>query len=102
MSFKKWIAQAVLWGSITITIPDAKDAIVVQATNYYNARTGQSLTVQQFVKEMARIGVVNEYALNVQSVAQATITTSDAANKANAAAAQAAAQAVINAQATGW
>lgn len=99
---KKWFIQAILYGSITITIPDVKDAIVVQATNYYNARTGQSLTVSQFVKEMARIGVMNEYALNAQALAQATITTSDAANKAAAAAAQATAQSVINAQSTGW
>lgn len=99
---KKWFIQAILYGSITITIPDAKDAIVVQARDYYNTRNGTSLTTTAFVKEMARVGIVNEYALNAQTSAQATVTASDAANKAAAAAAQAAAQAVITTQGTGW
>jgi hypothetical protein len=45
---------------MTITIPDAKEQLVIDARNAYNLRAGQSLTTVQYVKNVLRRGVVNE------------------------------------------
>lgn len=71
----KRLAKWILIGQITITIPDAKDQLVIDARNLYNIRTSQSLTTTQYIKEIARQAVVGELSraavLNAISVNEA-------------------------------
>lgn len=60
-------------GSITLTVPDDKDAIVVQARDLYNVRTGQTLTTKQYVGALVRAGVAGELALDQQTKADAAV-----------------------------
>ena len=101
MSFKRTLRWLVI-GSLTITIPDAKDPFVIAAKDAFNARTGQSLTLLAYVKDVLRRGVVNELTTQQQNLAQATITTNDDACKASQAASQAAVEAFLNTQLGGW
>lgn len=99
---KKTLLKYILYGSLTITIPDVKDAKVVAAKDLYNTRTGQSLTLLQYAKEILRLGVVNEFVIQAQQSAQATATSSDATNKAAQVAAQTIVQTTINTEGSNW
>lgn len=70
-----WLPLASLAGagSLTLTVPDAKDAVIVQARDLYNARTGQSLTTRQFVAALVRHGIAAELALERQRAADAEV-----------------------------
>lgn len=98
----KRLAPWILYGSLTITIPDAKDAIVIAAKDAYNTRTGSSLTVTQYVKEVLRRGVAGELTTQQQSFAQATVTTADNQCKADMVAVQAAVETFLATQLGGW
>lgn len=39
-------------GSLLITVPDVKDAKVIQAKDHYNLRTGQSLATLDYAKQI--------------------------------------------------
>lgn len=104
----KWILVFLLFsssawaGSITVTIPDAKDAKVLAARDLYNTRTEQDLTVNQFVKELIRQGVVRELAIARREQAKVVY---DAANAAKDSAIAQEAESVesdIQAEQTGW
>ncbi len=83
---KRWIALLLLLavgtahaGSITLTVPDAKDAVIVRARDLYNARTGQSLTTKQYIGALVRHGIAAELGLERQRAADAEV---EAARKA--------------------
>lgn len=60
-------------GQITIAVPDAKDQAVIDARAAYNARTGESLTVIQWLKLVVRKAVVAELALKKEADSQPVI-----------------------------
>lgn len=101
-TFLSWLGLLGLAGSLTITIPDAKDAKVAQARNLYNARTGQSLTIEQYVKEAVRRAVVGELVITQQETTQAAIEGVDAAAKATIAALAPTPAAVQDEENQGW
>lgn len=100
--FSKRALRWALIGSLTITIPDAKDPFVVAAKDAYNTRTGQSLTLTQYVKEVLRRGVVNDLTTQQQTFAQRTVTTKSAECQAEFLATQAAVDTYLNTQLGGW
>ncbi len=46
--------------TVTLTIQDAKAALLTSAKDSYNTRTGESLTAIQYAVRLVRSGVVNE------------------------------------------
>lgn len=101
MLFKRLFPWIVI-GSLTITIPDAKDPFVVAAKDAYNTRTGSSLTLAQYVEEVLRRSAINELTTERQTSAQATITADDAACKAKAVESQQAVEDYFDAQLNDW
>lgn len=99
---RKWLATWFLFGSLTITIPDAKDAFVLAARDSFNTRTGQSLTTVQYVKEVLKRSVVSELMLSQTQMAQATITASNATCEAQRLASEAALQSYFETNFAGW
>lgn len=77
-----------LYGTLCVTIPDAKDAKVIAARDLFNARQGASLNTTQYVKHIVQTAVVGELlsarVAGLQATAQAG---QDAAAHANATAA---------------
>lgn len=65
--------------SITLAVPDAKDAVVVQAKDLYNARTGQTLTVKQYLMAVIKGAIAAELAQDQQRQSDAAIKAAQAA-----------------------
>lgn len=59
--------------SVTLAVPDAKDALVVQAKDLYNARTGQTLTVKQYLMAVIKTAIANELAQDQQRESDAAV-----------------------------
>lgn len=72
------LASPAYAGSLTITVPDSKDAVVVAAKDAYNARTGQSLSVAAWVKAVVKDAVVAELDLAQGQTEQDAITAKQA------------------------
>lgn len=99
---KKWIGQFALYGTLCATIPDAKDALVIQAKDFYNARTSSSVTVLEFVKLAVRNAVLNEQALDKQATVAASATATTGSYQSGVNAAQQQLQTDLNTIGTGW
>lgn len=67
------IAGTALASSLTLTVPDAQDAIVVAARDAYNARTVQTLTTKQWALQVLRAAVIAELAQQKQAAADAIV-----------------------------
>lgn len=57
--------------SVTLTIPDAKDAVVVRARDLFNARTGQSLNTKQYLMAVIKAAIASELAQKQQADSEA-------------------------------
>jgi seryl-tRNA synthetase len=75
------LATAAHAGSITLTVPDEKDAIVIEARDLYNARTGQELTTKQFVMQALRRAITDEIAQKKADEIEATVEAAREAQK---------------------
>lgn len=100
--FSKKVLRWILISQFTITVPDIKDQLLTDAKNAYNTRTGQSVTLNNYLKELIRRGVASELTTQQHGIAVGTITANNTQCTAENAASQAAVEAYLATQLGGW